>query len=111
MIWRTCLVENGDASRNIPFVTIGRFFLAHGSGPGPSLGFQGQNLTANPSFGSVWSDRAGPASYRTGSMRQNGDLTRHSGQLRKICPQIRYLRKKLGYIAVSYTHLTLPTKA
>ena len=38
------------------------FFATHGGGPGPSLGFQGQNLMVNPNFGLVWSDRAGPAS-------------------------------------------------
>ena len=43
------------------------FFSAHGSGPGPSFGFQSQNLMGNANFGSVWSDRTGPASYRTGS--------------------------------------------
>ena len=38
------------------------FFSAHDSDPGPNLGFQGQNLMDNPNFGSVWSERAGPAS-------------------------------------------------
>ena len=38
------------------------FFSARGSGPGPTFGFQGQNWMSNLNFGSVWSDRAGPAS-------------------------------------------------
>ena len=76
------------------------FFSAHGSGPGISFGFQGPNLMANSSFGSVWSDRACPASYRTGSLCQNGHLTRDSGQLREVCPQIRYLCKTLGPIGL-----------
>ena len=37
------------------------FFSNQGSRPGPSFGFQGQNLKVYPNFGSVWSDRA-PAS-------------------------------------------------
>ena len=37
--------------------------MAQGSGPGPSLGFQGQNLMVNSDFGSVRSGHAGTWTY------------------------------------------------
>ena len=36
------------------------FFSAHGSGPGPTLGFQAQSFMVSQNLGSVRSNRAGP---------------------------------------------------
>ena len=75
-------------------------FSVHGSGPGPSLGFWGQNFMMSSNFGSVRSDRAGPRVSGPGWFDQNDPLTRDSGELRQIWPQIRNLRKMLGHIGL-----------
>ena len=68
-------------------------FSTQGSGPDPSLGFQGQYFLANSDFGSVRSDRAGIGTYEvwkfrstTSNLISNSESTPCYGPVRHFGP-------------------------